>query len=165
MTYKGLGDVALKTFQSSGVAGFYRGLPITVIRDIPSFAAYFGAYEQTKLIFRDSRVRSGLDSSIGPLELMIAGGIAGIAAWLPCYPQDVIKSVIQNDSRKGISTLTYARELLKQSNGSYKCFFKGFSATMARAFPANAATFVAYEFALGLLDTQKEPKPANIVGL
>lgn len=76
---------------------------------------------------------------------IISGGFAGIAAWLPCYPQDVIKSVIQSSSSK--LTLLQAIKKIHQTSG-YSGFFKGFGPTMVRAFPANAATFVGYEIVM-----------------
>ena len=42
-----------------------------------------------------------------------------------------------------------------------RAFFKGFGPTMARAFPANAATFFAYEMAMNAMDARdpdEEPR-------
>lgn len=41
------------------------------------------------------------DGEIGTFELLMAGGLSGFAAWIPAYPQDVIKSNFQNDTRYG----------------------------------------------------------------
>lgn len=73
---------------------------------------------------------------------ILSGGCAGIAAWLPCYPQDVIKSVIQSNESK--LTIPQATSKIYKTSG-FKGFFKGFTPTMIRAFPANAATFLGYE--------------------
>ncbi|KNC99059.1 uncharacterized protein SPPG_06008 [Spizellomyces punctatus DAOM BR117] len=136
--FKGVLDCGLKTLRQQGIQGLYRGIGITIVRDVPSFAAYFGAYEGTKAYLKSH------NKELNPLQLILAGGIAGIAAWLPCYPQDVIKSRIQSDTRN-MSTMQYAREIWLQAG--WKGFFKGFGPTMLRAFPANAATFLAYESA------------------
>ena len=82
------------------------------------------------------------DSIFNPI---ISGGMAGIAAWLPCYPQDVIKSVMQSSSTK-LSLLDAIKKIYRTSG--YSGFFKGFGPTMIRAFPANAATFVGYEIVM-----------------
>ncbi|KAJ3047578.1 hypothetical protein HK097_011411 [Rhizophlyctis rosea] len=79
---------------------------------------------------------------LGAAQLILAGGLAGIAAWLPCYPQDLIKSRIQSDPRK-ISTWDMIKEIRGKSP-SGRVLFKGLGPTMLRAFPANAATFLAY---------------------
>ncbi|KAJ3029835.1 hypothetical protein HDV00_009368 [Rhizophlyctis rosea] len=145
--YSGVFDCGMKVMRERGVTGLYRGVGITLLRDIPSFAAYFGVYEGTKMLL------SGNDpkAELGAAQLILAGGMAGIAAWLPCYPQDVIKSRIQSDNRNA-SVGTYIKEILRSSNGSVRGFFKGFAPTMLRAFPANAATFLAYEMTTKAID-------------
>lgn len=67
----------------------------------------------------------------------IAGGFAGIAAWCVCYPQDVVKSRLQ--SNHSISIGEIFRDLMGK-----RAFFRGFGPVLLRAFPANAATFLAY---------------------
>lgn len=39
------------------------------------------------------------DKELKTIDLLMAGGFSGFAAWLPSYPQDVIKSCYQNDAR------------------------------------------------------------------
>lgn len=39
--YKGVIDAGIRTFATYGTRGLYRGIFITICRDIPSFAAYF----------------------------------------------------------------------------------------------------------------------------
>lgn len=103
----------------------FRGLGVTLIRDTPSFAVYFASYDYLK---------RNLDSTA------IAGGLAGILAWIPAYPQDVLKSRLQSHSAKTIS------EAFRQGP-----LWRGFSICMLRAFPANAATFLTYEAVKRLL--------------
>lgn len=38
-------------------------------------------------------------AELSTFELLMAGGLSGFAAWIPAYPQDVIKSNYQNDLR------------------------------------------------------------------
>lgn len=78
---------------------------------------------------------------------IISGGCAGIAAWLPCYPQDVLKSRIQSSVNK-VGLVEATATLFKTAG--MKGFYKGFTPTMIRAFPANAATFMGYEFVMNL---------------
>ncbi len=77
-----------------------------------------------------------------------------MAAWAVCYPQDVLKSRIQMDAspsnaRKPL--LAYARDIVHGEAG-WRGFAKGLSPTLLRAFPANAATFLAYELSLAALN-------------
>lgn len=86
---------------------------ITLMRDTPSYFAYFGkynagywdimnlifllvGYEGLKRLFQSMK-RDGAELST--FELLMAGGLSGFAAWIPAYPQDVIKSNYQNDLR------------------------------------------------------------------
>ncbi|RKP14577.1 mitochondrial carrier domain-containing protein [Piptocephalis cylindrospora] len=139
--YRGVLDCGAKTYAAYGFKGLYRGIAITLIRDTPSFAAYFGAYEGLKMMM--AARKKGDD--LGALELLTAGGFAGIAAWLVCFPQDVIKSRMQSDSSYR-TTLECVRSLVRQNGSNVRSYFKGFGPTMARAFPGNAATFLAYEW-------------------
>lgn len=43
--------------------------------------------------------KSDPNESLSTAELLLAGGAAGFGAWIPAYPQDVIKSRYQNDTR------------------------------------------------------------------
>ncbi|KAJ1930472.1 hypothetical protein IWQ60_000257 [Tieghemiomyces parasiticus] len=163
--YKGVFDCGVRTFKAGGLRGLYRGITITLIRDVPSFACYFGAYELVKrscLQARSLPPPSDTMLSFKPveppivempaentgMELCLAGGMAGIAAWLLCYPQDIVKSRMQSNPSYR-TTAECFRVLLKEaSGGNWRIFFRGFAPTLARAFPANAATFMAYEWSL-----------------
>ncbi|CAG8479606.1 3882_t:CDS:2 [Acaulospora morrowiae] len=145
--YNGVFDAGFRMLKSRGIAGLYRGITITILRDVPSFATYFFVYEGTKQII-GNRKQGNERGNLSSLELLFAGGMAGIACWVPCYPQDVIKSRMQSDL-KYKSTVECFRALIahsRETNTSiFRAFSKGFGPTMARAFPANAATFFAYE--------------------
>jgi solute carrier family 25 (mitochondrial carnitine/acylcarnitine transporter), member 20/29 len=110
-----------------------------VVADIFCFLV---AYEASKAHFQSTIIH---DSVWNPI---LSGGLAGIAAWLPGYPQDVIKSVIQSHD-KHLSLPQATRQIFK-SHG-VKGFFKGFTPTMLRAFPANAATFLGYELVMSTI--------------
>jgi len=153
--YKGVIDAGIQIFQKRGIRGMYRGYTITLLRDTPSFATYFVVYEGIKSLFSAKNPGGKLKSS----ELLIAGGAAGAACWIPCYPQDVIKSRMQSNL-KYRSTFQCFRMLVSQarkSNSStIRALSKGFAPTMARAVPANAATFFAYETALQMMRVKDE---------
>ena len=71
----------------------FRGLSATIAREMPSYAFYFATYGF--LIAQWRAVFSGLVAlqALGPL---VCGGLAGMAAWLPVYPIDVVKTEMQN---------------------------------------------------------------------
>ena len=68
-----------------GAHGPLRGIGITVVRETPSFALYFGSYET--LSRRLDPKREGIASAS-----LIAGGCAGTLAWACIYPIDVVKT-------------------------------------------------------------------------
>jgi solute carrier family 25 carnitine/acylcarnitine transporter 20/29 len=94
-------------------------------------------------------------------DMLIAGGLSGIVAWLLCFPQDVVKSRMQSDPSYK-STLACVRSLLRQNGTNLRAYFPGFAPTMARAFPANAATFVAYEWTIKQMSGSDESSLSTI---
>lgn len=72
--YSGIVDCARQTMRVQGPLGLYRGLTATLLRDFPSFAAYFGVYDLLKRI----SVSSSGSKQPPTLHLLIAGGLSGI---------------------------------------------------------------------------------------
>lgn len=131
--FKGPIDCLLYIHRTEGIRGCFRGFTATVLRDIPGFSSYFVSYEFLMQLKERPSV---------PYTL-VAGGLAGIASWLACYPMDVIKTHLQADSLGKSSKYngfidcavkSYEREGLN-------FFFRGLNSTLIRAFPMNAACF------------------------
>lgn len=70
--YGNIFDCARQSFRRQGLIGLYRGMTPTILRDIPSFAAYFGLYEWMKTVWRTPEGHNT------PLHLICAGGLAGM---------------------------------------------------------------------------------------
>jgi solute carrier family 25 carnitine/acylcarnitine transporter 20/29 len=100
-------------------------------------------YEGLKRGFQS--MKKNPDEPLGTFDLLMAGGLAGFGAWIPAYPQDVIKSRMQNDPTIK-SSMVALRTLLREAGP--KSLLNGVGPTMARSFPANAVTFFAYEMAM-----------------
>ena len=64
--------------------------------------------------------------------------------WIPVFPVDTVKSRLQ--SAEGRPTIAGTIRGIYRSGG-VKNFFPGFGPAMARAVPANAATFLGVELA------------------
>jgi solute carrier family 25 carnitine/acylcarnitine transporter 20/29 len=60
--------------------GLFKGLPTTIVREVPSYGAYFAAYE----VF--CRMMPNSDPNEPSLGLLMAGGSAGVVGWLSTYP-------------------------------------------------------------------------------
>lgn len=78
----------------------------------------------------------------------LAGGFGGAFAWSISFPMDCIKSKIQTADKN--LNLSQASQLIYKSAGLHG-FYRGWTAAVIRAFPANAGLILGYEFALKLL--------------
>lgn len=146
--YSGGLDVVKQLYKEGGIRSVYRGSLMTFARDGPGSAAYFATYEVIKrrLTPKDE---SGKPGKLSLPAVMAAGGAAGVAMWIPVFPVDTIKSRLQsaegNPSISGTISELYRR-------GGVKAFFPGFGPAIARAVPANAATFLGVELAHSALN-------------
>lgn len=127
----------------TGAHGPCRGLLLTLIRDTPAFSAYFGVYEGLS-----RHAAPALAPALGPLsDSMVtfwAGGFAGVAAWTVTYPVDCIKTRWQTAAPGTYAGLGHCVRSNLQAEGA-SFMFRGFSATMLRAWPQNAVIFFVYE--------------------
>ena len=144
--YNGPVDVVKQLYKEGGLKSIWRGSGATLARDGPGSAAYFCAYETVK----KTLTPPGQDPSF--LNVVTAGGLAGMAMWSLAIPPDVIKSRYQGAPHGTYSGfIDCARKTVAQDG--VKALFKGFGPAMARAFPANAATFVGVEYSLKAMNT------------
>jgi len=154
--YSSTFDCGKKIVSQYGIRGVYQGLGATIFRNIPANAGYFGVYEFSKRWFADhgaSEKRQVKD--LAPYEILLSGGMGGVACWVCSYPMDVVKSLMQTDhvdksQRQYKSIIDCMRQLY--SRGGVKAFFRGFTPCIVRSFPANGACFFAYEFTKSVLE-------------
>ncbi|KAI5304347.1 carnitine transporter [Ascosphaera pollenicola] len=142
--YSGGVDVVRQLYKEGGLRSVFRGSAMTLARDGPGSAAYFAAYEYIKRSLTPKDQDGNPTGQLSLPAVLTAGGAAGIAMWIPVFPVDTIKSRMQSaTTRVGIS------ETIRgiYSTGGYKAFFPGFGPALARAVPANAATFLGVELA------------------
>ncbi|XP_061359574.1 mitochondrial arginine transporter BAC2-like [Gastrolobium bilobum] len=146
---KGPASVVKSIWKKEGLRGVYRGLGITMMRDIPSHGFYFWTYEYMREQFHPGCRKSGQESLN---TMLIAGGLAGVASWICCYPFDVIKTRLQAQT---LSSLKYSGifDCFKKSikEEGYVVLWRGLGTAVARAFLVNGAIFSAYEITLRLL--------------
>lgn len=69
--------------------------------------------------------------------------IAGQIGWIASIAPDTVKSKIQTSEKK-LSFASVVKDIY--SNRGLRGFFMGVEVAVLRAFPANAALFVGYEF-------------------
>lgn len=142
--YSGGVDVVRQLYREGGIRSVYRGSAMTLARDGPGSAAYFATYEYIKKILSPRGANGNPTGQLSMKAVIAGGGAAGIAMWIPVFPIDTIKSRLQ--SAEGRPTIGGVIGGLYR-NGGIRAFFPGIGPALARAVPANAATFLGMEYA------------------
>ncbi|KAG9010669.1 hypothetical protein FRB94_010146 [Tulasnella sp. JGI-2019a] len=153
-------QVVSSILRTDGFRGLYRGITVTCVRDC-GYGVYFATYEGTCRLFKalKSPDRDVIDvnhssliqeveafeSSLSWSELMVSGGLAGVAGWGCTFPLDVVKSQVQAYTGRGrhpgvISLLKGAYQ-----RSGLRGVFAGLTPTLLRAVPVNMVTFFVFE--------------------
>lgn len=147
--YSGGVDVVRQLYKEGGIRSVYRGSAMTLARDAPGSAAYFGTYEYIKRQMSPKDAEGNITGDLSLGAILVAGGAAGVAMWIPVFPVDTVKSRIQSDPGRPTIGGTIGH---LYRNGGIRSFFPGFGPAIARAVPANAATFLGVELAHKAMD-------------
>ncbi|XP_047579233.1 mitochondrial ornithine transporter 1 isoform X2 [Lutra lutra] len=145
-------SVVKSVLRKDGPLGFYHGLSSTLLREVPGYFFFFGGYELSRSFFASGRPKDEL----GPVPLMLSGGVGGICLWLAVYPVDCVKSRIQVLSMSGKQAGFIGTFISIVKNEGITALYSGLKPTMIRAFPANGALFLAYEYSRKLMMSQFE---------
>jgi len=142
--YSGGLDVVRQLYATGGLRSVFRGSAMTLARDGPGSAAYFATYEVMKRRLTPVDASGKPSGELSLTAVMAAGGAAGVAMWIPVFPVDTVKSRLQS-AEGNVTVGGVVRELY--ARGGLRAFFPGIGPAMARAVPANAATFLGVELA------------------
>lgn len=147
---KGPLSVAKSILKTEGLKGMYRGFVITVLRDAPAYGVYFWTYEYMREQFHPGCRKNGQESV---RTMLTAGGLAGVASWLCCYPLDVVKTRLQAQSPSSQLKYKGILDCFSRSvkEDGYCVIWRGLGTAVARAFVVNGAVFASYETALRCL--------------
>ncbi|ELW54096.1 Mitochondrial ornithine transporter 2 [Tupaia chinensis] len=151
-SHKTIWSVVTSVLRKDGPLGFYYGLSSTLLQEVPGYFFFFGGYELSRSFFASGQSKDEL----GPVPLMVSGGIAGICLWLVVFPVDCIKSRIQVLSMYGKQAGFISTLLSVVRNEGIGALYSGLKATMIRAVPANGALFLAYEHSRKMMMSQLE---------
>ena len=128
--------------QASGISGlFLRGLGPTLAREVPSYGIYFFVY--------GFLMTTPIAEWLGAAAPLVFGALTGMACWVPVYPIDVVKTLVQNsDGSDGSdeSSWKVAQNLYQQRGISG--FFDGLTPKMLRAAVNHSVTFFVYDLVL-----------------
>lgn len=148
--YTGPVDVFKHLHETGGVKTVFRGLVPTLFRESFGIGIYFMTFEA--LVQNTMTKYNIARKQVESWKLCMYGGLAGYAMWITCYPIDVVKSKLQTDTLgnwKYKGSLDAIKSVWKTLG--WRGFFVGFTPTILRAAPANAATFVAFEWTMRLI--------------
>ncbi|KAN0064456.1 Mitochondrial carrier protein ymc2 [Thecaphora frezii] len=152
--YSGPVQVIRTSIANAGLwHGLYRGQYATFLREAHGMGMYFLAYEW--LVQRYLHTYGLQRSQMPNAFAMFAGAMAGYALWLTAYPFDVVKSRMQTDGwRAQQRSYSSLRDCVAKiyAEAGIRGFFRGLLPTLVRSPFANAATFVAVEWAARNLD-------------
>ncbi|XP_065160591.1 congested-like trachea protein [Atheta coriaria] len=121
-----------------GISRIYKGFFATILREFPGSGIYFLTYE-----WFTSYHTVGTSATL--LKMVIGGGMAGVVMWMIVLPFDTLKSRLQTAPPGTYTGLGHVFKDLMAHEGP-AALYKGAVPVMARAFPANAACFLGFEF-------------------
>lgn len=150
-------DVARRIMEKEGLRGMYRGLTITVLRDAPAHGVYFLSYEVVREKLHPGCRMGGQETF---RTMLMAGGLAGVASWMFCYPLDVIKTRLQAQPVTYPMKYSGIADCFRKSvrEEGFRVLWRGLGTAVARAFIVNGAIFTAYETALRCFFTNNNSK-------
>mmetsp|Transcript_10341 Transcript_10341/g.15588 ORF Transcript_10341/g.15588 Transcript_10341/m.15588 type:complete len:310 (-) Transcript_10341:56-985(-) len=123
--FNGLADVYKKTFASDGIAGLYRGFPISCVGIVVYRGCYFGFYDSLK-------------PALGPLAdnffaNFLLGWAVTIAAGLASYPLDTVRRRMMMTSGEAVKyDSAFQCMSIIMKNEGFSSFFKGAGANILR---------------------------------
>ena len=131
LKYSGPLDCTRQIYKAEGVGGLYRGFWVTMVRETPSYGAYFASYE---VLCRWLAPEGTDPKELSGVRLMLAGGLGGIIGWATTYPIDVVKTIIQSEPPPGEKKVPTMLSVLKQIHRDHglSSLFRGFFATVIR---------------------------------
>lgn len=140
-------DCLQAVVDSEGLGGLFgRGLGPTLAREVPSYAIYFAVY--------GALMQTQEAQVLGWSAPLVFGAMSGCACWIPVYPIDVVKTLIQNTEggEEQKNAVEVARELFEERGVG--AFFDGLTPKMLRAAVNHSVTFFCYDLAMQALAPQ-----------
>mmetsp|Transcript_90206 Transcript_90206/g.135240 ORF Transcript_90206/g.135240 Transcript_90206/m.135240 type:complete len:427 (+) Transcript_90206:207-1487(+) len=150
-------SVIRQTLRSDGMAGLWKGMASTVLRDSVGCGCFF-----VSMAFVQQQLSTSMSTSSSPPHhdqpppsrsvVMASGAVAGLAFWLWALPVDTMKTWIQagtaNDLRHAYQ-LSQTRGLAQ----SVPTLFRGWQVAYGRGAPSAAITVLSYSFVYQYLTT------------
>ncbi|KAL4424570.1 hypothetical protein ABPG77_009154 [Micractinium sp. CCAP 211/92] len=158
-SYSGPLDCLRQTVRSEGLRGLMRGLGGTMAREIPGNAVYFSTYQLLRRWLpgrapgpshaETPQPRGLLAALADATSAVVCGGLAGMVMWVVVLPLDTAKTRIQTAYPGSAADVGVLRQLSTlRREGGLGGLYAGLTPTLVRAFPANAAQWLAWELCM-----------------
>lgn len=140
---RGLGRAVAHIYAEGGLAAFWVGNGLNVIKIFPESAIKFLSYESSKRFF--ARYVDKVDDSrnISGTSRFISGGIGGITSQLSIYPIETLKTQMMSATGGRQPVLPAIKRLLAM--GGVRAFYRGLTIGLVGVFPYSAIDMSTFE--------------------
>lgn len=147
--YAGPRDVIRQLYREGGLSSIFRGASATLLREVPSSGAFF----LSNAMIREAMSAMTPDQPLTNLQILAAGGFAGMCNWAVALPMDVLKSRLQAapEGRYPQGIRSVFKEMA--ANESLLALYRGAVPVMIRTFPTAGCTFLGYEWGMDFLNS------------
>jgi solute carrier family 25 thiamine pyrophosphate transporter 19 len=157
-------SLAIHTFETRGVRGFYSGIGPTLFQIAPYMGLSFGIYSTLNNAIADANAASPLVGIQWALSFVGSGAVAGLLSKLAVYPLDTVKKRMQV---RHIPRCKSYGEIPVYGN-SWQCFtdilkregivglYKGTGPSLLKSVITHSSTFAVYEVTLAVLESLDE---------
>lgn len=133
--------------QRNGFLGLFQGLQSTIVREMPGYFVFFGAYEGCRELLKPV---GKTKEDCGTFATIVSGAASGIALWSVIYPIDVVKSRIQvSRNVRDMNLFMHILDISRKEG--FLVLYSGLQPTLIRTIPASAALFLSYEWTKKIL--------------
>ncbi|EFJ36769.1 hypothetical protein SELMODRAFT_33390, partial [Selaginella moellendorffii] len=153
-------------YQKGGLAGYYVGNGMNVLKHFPEAGVRFLTFERFKSVAAD--LQGVKESDLGPVSRFLAGGCAGVLTTVVAYPFEVVKTRIQVSSDAKTSALKLTRDMWVREGGL--SLYRGLLPSVMGIFPYAGFDFAMYEtlkkgiLERGLIDSDSKYAPLVHMG-
>ncbi|CAL8124196.1 unnamed protein product [Orchesella dallaii] len=147
--YKNLTDVLVKVVKENGISGLYKGYVPTVMGVIPYAGCSFYCYERLKRLW----VSKFGENSVGAIERLWFGAVAGSIGMTCSYPFDVVRRRLQTlDGGHGVSGRFKVFKLMAlviKNEGLVRGLYKGVTVNWIQGPISAGISFTVYDWVQG----------------
>ena len=136
----------VRIVSTGGALSLFRGCALHCTAGLLSMPVWFVSNE---LMLRQRASRWRGRDRVPWREKLLCGAVGGVLSWVPAYPWDKMKTLWQTSPGGSDSMLSFMRNKLRQEGAGF--LYRGFSATLVRAFPQTGMTIAMYDLARGRL--------------